>query len=36
MGEVDHSAQVEDQRQADGHQRIERANDQPVENVKNN
>src|SRR4029077_378522 len=34
VSEVDHSAEVEDQRQAKRHQGIERADDQAVEDVK--
>ena len=34
MREVDHAGKVEDQRQAERHQCVERANDQPVEQVE--
>ncbi len=34
VGEIDHVAQVEDQRQAERHQRIECADDQPVGDVE--
>ena len=34
MGEIDHARQVEDQRQPQRHQRIERADDQAVEDVE--
>ena len=34
MGEIDDVAQIEDQRQAERHQHIERADDQPVGDVK--
>ena len=34
MGEIDHPGQVEDERQAERHQRIERADDQAIENVE--
>ena len=34
MGEIDHAGQVEDQRQAQRHQRIECADDQPVKDIE--
>ena len=34
MGEVDDPRQVQDQRQTERHQRVERADDQPVEDVE--
>jgi hypothetical protein len=34
MGEVDHIAQVEDERQAERHQHVEGADDQPVGDVE--
>ena len=34
MGEIDHAGQVEDERQAERHQRIERADDETVEHVE--
>ena len=34
MGEIDHAGEIEDQRQAERHERIERADDQAVEDVE--
>src|SRR6185503_4131252 len=34
MGEIDDTAEIEDQRQAQGHQGVERANDQPVQDIE--
>jgi hypothetical protein len=34
MGEIDDARQVEDERQPERHQRIERADDEPVEDVE--
>ena len=36
MGEIDHARQIEDQRQPERHQRVERADDQAVEDVEQN
>src|SRR5208282_2643206 len=35
MGKIDHPRQVEDQRQSERHQRIERADDEAVDHVEN-
>ena len=34
MGEIDHAAEIQDQRQAERHQRIEGADDQAVEQIE--
>ena len=34
MGEIDHPGQIENERQAERHQRIERADDETVEDVE--
>ena len=36
MGEIDHPGQIEDERQAERHQRIERADDQAVKDIEEN
>ena len=36
MGEIDHARQVENERKAERHQRIERANDEAIEDVVEN